>query len=218
MRYTLLSVPRLSDTELTYDNRLARVLRHPVYSWLGIRPAAGQHTSAEHDALRRWAAGRSSIVEIGVAEGVSALALRDAMAEDGKLYLVDPFHLSRVPALNFMRRTAHRAAATCSRGTVIWLEEFSFDVARRWNTFIDLLLIDGDHSLPGVRRDWEDWSRFVVPGGLAIFHDARLFDGGWTSEGYGPVQFVDEVFRRAQPPDWTIIDEVHSLVVVKRRH
>lgn len=217
MRYTLLTVPRLSDTEPTYDNRLARILRHPVYSWLGIRPAAGQHTAAEHGALRRWAAGRSSIVEIGVAEGVSALALRDAMAEDGNLYLIDPFHLSRAPALNFMRRTAHRAAATCSRGNVIWLEGFSFDVARQWDTSIDLLLIDGDHSLGGVRRDWDDWSRFVVPGGLAIFHDARLFDGGWTSGGYGPVRLVDEVFRKAQPPDWTIIDEVHSLVVVKRR-
>lgn len=212
-----MTLPQLSDTSLNYDNVRARIFRHPVYSWLGIRPAAGQHTAAEHEALRRWAAGRSSIVEIGVAEGVSALALRDVMAEDGNLYLIDPFHLSRFPALNFVRRTAHRAAATCSRGTVIWLEGFSFEVARKWDTSIDLLLIDGDHSPRGVRRDWDHWSRFVMPGGLAIFHDARLFDGGWTSGGYGPVQLVDEVFRKAQPPDWTIIDEVHSLVVVKRR-
>ncbi|MFZ1204031.1 MAG: hypothetical protein WAN97_06955, partial [Candidatus Acidiferrales bacterium] len=58
-------------------------LRHPFYAWIGLRPALAQHTDAEHAALKRWAENRRHLVEIGVAEGVSALALREAMAGDG---------------------------------------------------------------------------------------------------------------------------------------
>ena len=71
------------------------------------------------------------MVEIGVAEGVSALALREGMAEDGTLYLIDPFHLSRIPALNFIKRVAQRTVAGSARGKVVWIEKFSQDAARR---------------------------------------------------------------------------------------
>jgi predicted O-methyltransferase YrrM len=37
---------------------------------------------------------------------------------------------------------------------------------------IDLLFIDGDHSEPGVRRDFDRWGPLVAPGGHVLFHDA----------------------------------------------
>jgi hypothetical protein len=95
-----------------------------------LAPGTGATTAAEHDALRRWATGRSTLVEIGVAEGVSALAVRETMAADGTLHLIDPFHLSRFSALNFMKRTAHGAEETSSRGKVVCIEEFSHDAVR----------------------------------------------------------------------------------------
>ncbi|MGH9689297.1 MAG: class I SAM-dependent methyltransferase, partial [Candidatus Acidiferrales bacterium] len=122
------------------------------------------------------------------------------MAETGKLHLIDPFHLSRVPALNFIRRAAHRGVASSARGEVVWIEQFSSDAVRNWRIPIDFLLIDGDHSEKGVRSDWEDWSRFVKPGGVVLFHDARLFEGGWTHAAYGPLIVVDELFRRRPIP------------------
>lgn len=217
MRYEVVQLPRGSDTALSYENRLALWLRHPVYAWLGLRPALAQHTDAEHAALKRWATNRRCLVEIGVAEGVSALALREAMARDGRLCLIDPFHLSRVPALNFMKRAARRAVASCPRGEVVWIDSFSYDAARKWDTPVDLLVIDGDHSERGVQRDWDDWSRFVVPKGVVIFHDARIFEGGWTTPEYGPVRLVDRLFRSGGIPGWEIVQEVHSLVVLERQ-
>ena len=215
MKFAVLALP-CSGNSLNYSSSLATKLSHPAYAWLGIRPVVAQHTAEEHAALERRAANRRTVVEIGVAEGVSAIALRQNMSADGTLFLVDPFHLSRIPSLNFTRRVARRAVGRCTRGRVVWIENFSFDAVPAWNTPIDLLLIDGDHTEKGVRRDWEDWSRFVVPGGTVIFHDARIFDGGWTSKDYGPVKLVDDLFRRQMVPGWRMVEEIHSLVVVER--
>jgi predicted O-methyltransferase YrrM len=217
LRYAVLKLPVSTSGKLNYGNGLAAWLRSPVYAWLGLRPVLAQHTAVEHAAIKRWAAGRSTLVEIGVAEGVSAMALREGMPEEGTLNLIDPFHLSRVPALNFMKRAAHRAVATCPRGNVIWIEKFSQEAVRSWNAPIDLLLIDGDHSESAVERDWNDWSCFVRPGGIVIFHDARVFVGGWPGPDWGPVRLVNRLFRGERNPEWTIAEEVHSLCVVERR-
>jgi len=36
---------------------------------------------------------------------------------------------------------------------------------------VDLLLIDGDHTFPGVSKDWSMYSPLVKDGGLVVFHD-----------------------------------------------
>ena len=74
----------------------SRVMKHPFFAWAGLRLPIAQHTAAEHHALEKYALGCKSLVEIGVAEGASAIALRTTMDPQGTLYLVDPFHLSRV--------------------------------------------------------------------------------------------------------------------------
>ena len=152
-------------------------LSHPVFAWLGLRPILGQHTAAEHAALVKWAAGKSRLVEIGVAEGASALGLREGMAGDGTLWLIDPFHLSRRRWINAMKRAAHRAVEGCRNGRVVWIEKFSSDAVKDWREEIDFLFLDGDHAEPAIQRDWDDWSPFVVPSGIVAFHDARVYPG-----------------------------------------
>jgi len=194
----------------------SRLTNHPFFAWAGLRPLSAQHTVAEHQALGKYARGRRSVVEIGVAEGASAVALRTAMSPEGTLYLVDPYQLSRVPALNFLRRAAKRAVSGNAGPKIVWIQTFSHDALRDWDRPIDFLMIDGDHRECAVERDWNDWSPFVVENGVVIFHDARLFPQGWTSEDYGPVRFVDRVFRKSSA-DWVILDEVDSLVAVGRK-
>lgn len=36
---------------------------------------------------------------------------------------------------------------------------------------VDFLFIDGDHTVEGVKADYEDYREFVRPGGLIAFHD-----------------------------------------------
>lgn len=80
---------------------------------LGLRPARGQHSAAESEALVRHAAGRRSVVEIGVAEGVSAAAIRSVMDQTGTLRLIDPYrgHFGIIsPAYLVARRTVSRVS------------------------------------------------------------------------------------------------------------
>lgn len=191
-------------------------LRHPLFAFIGLRPIAAQHSYAEHEALRQWAKDRRSVVEIGVAEGASATALRQSMAADGTIYLIDPFHPSRIRPLNFVKRASKRAVASYPRGQAVWIEAFSSEAARSWQREIDLLFMDGDHRESAVERDWQEWSPHVVSGGLIIFHDARTFVGGWTLKEHGPVRLVDRLFRRDPLPGWKIVGEVDSLVAVQR--
>jgi hypothetical protein len=216
VKYAVVSLPGEASVAVKKGAAGRPWLRHSACAFLGMRPAFAQHTAAEHAAFRKWARGCKCVVEIGVAEGVSALALREGMAEDGTLHLIDPFHLSRIRVLNFMKRVAQRTVNGSSRGKVAWIKKFSQDAARGWKDSIDLILIDGDHAEAAVERDWQDWSGFVKPGGTVIFHDARLFEGGWTTPDYGPVKFVDRVFRNGGAPEWKIVEEIHSLFVVQR--
>ncbi len=216
MRLELLALPLDATYRACGVPRRYRLLRHPVFAWLGLRPILAQHTAAEHAALKRWAANRTTLVEIGVAEGASALVLREAMSPAGTLYLIDPFHLSRHPRINALRRAARRAVESCKNGKTVWVERFSHEAAKDWSHPVDLLFLDGDHSEPAVWRDWEDWHRFVVPGGVVLFHDARVFPDGWVSPDQGPVKVVNALFRERQLPGWGIVDEMHSLVVVER--
>jgi len=192
------------------------LLRHPVFAWLGLRPSMGQHTVGEHNALKKWATGRSRLVEIGVAEGASAVGLREVMSASGTLWLIDPFHLSRVRYINAMKRAAHRVVASCRNGRAVWIERFSFDAVKGWDSPIDFLFLDGDHSEEGVQKDWDSWHRFVVPGGVVVFHDAAVFPGGWPQPDWGPVKLVDKLFRKQALPGWRIAQQVDSLVVVER--
>ncbi len=196
---------------------LSRATKHPFFAWAGLRAPIAQHTAAEHQALEEYAQRCKSLVEIGVAEGASAVALRTTMSPEGTLYLVDPFHLSRVRMLNFLRRAARRAVATKSGAQIVWIEAFSHKAAATWEGPIDFLLIDGDHKEKAVEQDWNDWCPHLTENGIIAFHDARLFPGGWTSPEYGPVRFVDRVFRSNPSSPWEIFEEVDSLVFVRKR-
>jgi predicted O-methyltransferase YrrM len=181
-----------------------------------LRGIIAEHSEAEELMLQRHARGRKSLVEIGVAEGASAFALRRVADVSAVLYLVDPYLPGRIPGLNLTKLCAQRNVNGCTNATVRFLEDFSHNASKTWRTAIDFLFIDGDHSYEACMRDWQEWSPFVEASGIVAFHDARTFQGGWPREDWGPVMVVNQLFRERVNSDWTIIDEVDSLVVAQR--
>lgn len=111
------------------------------------------------------------ILEIGGEFGMSASLFCAAALKDVKIITVDLFpgnllavHQSNLAEAGFEARSEQIVAD-------------SKELAKRPDEFawkkqgIDLLFIDSDHSYAGVKQDIEDWSKYVNPGGLMIFHD-----------------------------------------------
>jgi len=98
----------------------------PFFAWAGLRPPNRATHAGEHQAMERFARGCGASWRSGWPRGASAVALRTDMDTGGTLYLVDPFHLSRVPMLNFPAagglggRVSRKAGAQA-----VWIEEFS---------------------------------------------------------------------------------------------
>ena len=178
---------------------------------LRLRPPVAQITSAEGELTERWAKGAKRVVQIGVAEGGSAWHARRAMDQGGMLHLIDTY--PTVLGLNLSRITARRLVDSVERGGVEWIRARSDEAARNWDLPIDFLFIDGDHSYDAVRRDWEDWSGHVTPGGHVAFHDA-LPEAAWMDDSYGSARFVSELLDSQGP--WRLVDHVDSLAVLGR--
>ncbi len=66
---------------------------------------------------------------------------------------------------------------------------FSGTISSGWNRPIRFLWIDGDHSYPGAKTDFDGFSPYVTPHGIVAFHDA-------LHEFAGPLRvFVEDVLR-----------------------
>src|SRR4051812_24951900 len=145
----------------------------------GLIPPRTMHSAAERSLLQRLARGVQRVVEIGVYEGSSAVAICEVLGPEAELHLIDPFghHPTALPAgWGATERASRRVVARAARRggpRVVWHIELSEQAARSWTLPADLVFIDGDHAEDATRRDWEDWHRHVVPGGHVLFHDAR---------------------------------------------
>ncbi|MGI8715641.1 MAG: class I SAM-dependent methyltransferase [Solirubrobacteraceae bacterium] len=191
----------------------------------GLIPPRTMHSPAEAAALARRASGARRVVELGVYEGSSAVVLINALGPAGELHLIDPFIDASGWALRagwqanpIATRLAVRRACRHHGPQIRWHLARSQDVGRAWaGAPVDFVFIDGDHSPQGVREDWEAWRGHIAAGGAAAFHDARAGRPGGQG-GPGPTSVVDELFREhtGSVPDWAIVEEVDSLVVVQR--
>ena len=87
--------------------------------------------------------------------------------------------------------------------------ESSRELLKKWDTQVDMVVIDGDHSKEGVENDIK-FLNFIKPGGYGFFHDffACLYEVGSTVKGW--VKQSDE---------WSLIVEPNclSLAIVQRK-
>ena len=217
------AIRRLTPDRLRHDVRL-----RALGVGTGLIPPRLMHTQPEADLLAELAATRRTAVEIGVYEGSSALVLARSLPVDGVLHLIDPFVDDRGLAAGWRgtawatQRVLDRAVRERGGPTLRWHVERSEDAGRRWSEPVDLVFVDGDHALETCRLDWELFSRWVRPGGVVVFHDARQDKPGGEGlpgEGGvpGPTTTVDELFRGPGAiPGWRILSELHTTVVVER--
>jgi len=117
------------------------------------------------------------VVEIGSARGRSTCVLALACRKNGagRVYAIDPHSINPWTEIGTSGSTE---AFLRERLSDYHLDEWcevivgtSADAGKSWTRPIDLLFIDGDHSLNGVRADFEMFHPWLAPNALVVFHD-----------------------------------------------
>jgi predicted O-methyltransferase YrrM len=213
------SIRSLTPTRVRDDVRL-----RALAVGLGLIPPRTMHSSADAAVLLAAAAGAERVVEIGVYEGSSALALQRTLGPRAELHLIDPFgrHPDALPGgWGASERATRRLLARAGRAlgadapAIRWHVALSHDVAAQWSEEVDLVFIDGDHSEAGCERDWLCWSPFVRVGGHAVFHDARA-DRAAGRGLPGPTAVVGRHLRAGADTGWEIVAEADRTVAARR--
>jgi predicted O-methyltransferase YrrM len=144
----------------------------------GVELPCGQVRAEIRGLLRFVAADQPErLLEIGTAGGGTLFLLAFAADRRATIVSVDLPHgefgggyppwkiplyhgfVRRTQRLHLIRGDSHAAATLERTRRVLGGEP------------LDFLLIDGDHTYDGVRRDFEDYGPLVRPGGMIAFHD-----------------------------------------------
>jgi len=172
---------------------------------------------------------RNTIVEIGCAFGGSTTVFLLNKTDGVQVHSIDPF----VPdskggaqaTMDGCRYAVAQALRAEQRDDALddWhlISGYSHDVVGSWNKEIDLLFIDGSHHYEDVRRDFEQWSRFLAADGRILIHDSRRdniaedpadekFSRGWM----GPTRLADELKSSAK---FELVDTCYSISVFRRK-
>ena len=118
-------------------------------------------------------------VEIGSYLGASSccLALGLKNSKQAKLYCVDTWEND---AMSEGKRDTYAEFLSNTKrfgDRIVPLRGKSVDVARDFDTSIDLIFFDGDHSYEGVKADVDAWFPKVKSGGTVIMHDIGWAEG-----------------------------------------
>ncbi len=213
------SIRSLAPSRLRDDVRL-----RALAVGTGLIPPRTMHSEEDQRVLLDAVRGARRVVEIGVYEGSSALALQRELGPGAELHLIDPFghHPDALPGgWGASERATRRLLARGGRrlgerGPAVHLHvAMSHEIAACWRGTVDLVFIDGDHSEEGCERDWLDWSPFVAPGGHVALHDARADQPGGRGLP-GPTAVVERHLRDRDDGEWRIVAEADRTVVASR--
>ena len=149
----------------------------------------------------------SCVVEIGSYLGASTACLAAGVAGNGgHVFAIDPWNnhgMSEGPRDTFAEFRQNIARFD---KTVTPLRGWSADVAQTFDTPIDLLFIDGDHSYEGIVADFRAWLEKLKPGAIVALHDHRWCKEIQRAAREFIVPLQTEGGRRADTLYWTRVD------------
>ncbi len=166
---------------------MTRPAFHMFKFFMGIDEPHTQVTDDELKCLLTYSRRAKVVVELGCYEGRTTVAL--AKSCEGEVFAVDPFLKGR---LGFCYG-AVIARHYCKRQrlqNVNFIENFSHDAAGDFDSPIDFLFIDADHSYEAIKQDWNDWFPKVKAGGFIALHDSRVAPN--SPDYLGSMKFYDE--------------------------
>jgi predicted O-methyltransferase YrrM len=194
---------------------IGNAVSHYLKVLMGREEPLTQTSVDERQSLAKYATGAGLAVEIGVFEGVNTALIAGVLEKEGVLYGIDPFFKGRLGICYSKLVTKLQLKKTGTAAKVRLIEKLSFDAAGDVPENIDFLFIDGDHSLEGIRKDWELFSRKLRPGGIAALHDTTMTEKNSYISGLGSLTYYKDVI--ANDPRFTWLETVDSLNVLQRK-
>lgn len=163
----------------------------------------------------------STIVEIGCWKGKSTYCLAKGLREDCQLITIDPFDASGDGENRQLYKEREGGRPLFDQ----FLDNMKkLNVLDRIKPFkglsqkfvgqfpkIDLLFIDGDHSIEGCDFDFLNYSPYISTGGYIVFHD---FDK--SREDLGPTWVVNN--RVLPSDDFHFLGNFDSLWIARKIH
>lgn len=144
--------------------------------WLTDREALGLYLTARK--LPR----NATVVEIGSWQGKSTYCLSKGL-RSGKVHAIDPFnadagadegsreiYMSKKGNNNLLEQFRKNMEELGVLKDIVIKQGYSYQFHNDFEK-IDLLFIDGDHSIEGCKADFELYAGKVVVGGFIAFHD-----------------------------------------------
>lgn len=154
----------------------------------------------ERDVMAKKLAKGSKIVMIGAGPGVLLISLLEGIEHtELNATVIDIDSVQWIKAHITMNTILNSAFKITDR--IKYIEGFdSYDIGMGWKEKIDYLIIDGDHTERGIKRDMEAWLDHVKIGGHVFFHDYLFKNTRWDEMGreiYPEVQpFVDKEMKK----------------------
>ena len=164
-----------------------RTLLHYLAVAAGAAEPSTQVTPDELAALRGLARTAKTIVEIGTFEGRTAADM--AAITSGEVFSIDIYKRGRL-GICYGEQIAKLTRNRRKLGNLHLLKGSSHDVARTFESEIDLVFVDADHSYNGAKQDWDDWTPKLRRGGFIALHDSRIAPS--SPHRLGSMQFYEE--------------------------
>jgi predicted O-methyltransferase YrrM len=104
--------------------------------------------------------------------GATTALLVERADVDAVIYGIDPFFPGRLGICwgELVAKHVTRKARAADR--VRFVKRLSPQAAETIPGEVDFLFVDGDHSLAGIRCDWETWAPRIRTGGILALHDS----------------------------------------------
>lgn len=190
-------------------------LIHLIKYYVGLDKPATQTTIAEQECVKKYAQNTKSCLEIGVFEGVNTVIIAKAMSAHGVLYAIDPFFKGKLDICYSEVIAKSGLKKMNLYNKVRFIPKLSFDASEDVPNNLDFIFIDGDHSLEGIKKDWEIFSKKINQGGIIALHDTSIpKHNPFVSELGSYKYFNDEIKNDDR---FTHLETVDSLNILKRK-
>lgn len=170
-------------------------------------------TTGEQDALLELAQAvpkKGIILEIGGQWGGSASIFCKGAVKGVAIITVDLF-----PG-DWLQRHQDNLTEAGFGGRSGQIQKDSSEAVKDWKTKLDLLFIDGDHSINGSRADFENWTPFVKIGGIMAVHDCACATNPLPHHLHFDVTHSLSTWYWQQGDKWQLVKSVDTLMIFKR--